>query len=667
MKEVHYSISKGTSIYWNEPYTKGVRSFMRVSNVTVRKRLTIVLLIGILIFSIIDMRLGYVQFLLGDQLTEKAKGLWSRNIPFAPKRGEIVDRNGVALASNISAPTVYVVPRQIKNPAEAAEKIAAVLNMSKEKAYGLITKKTSSVKIPEGRKISHQKAKEIRDLGIEGVYIGEDSKRHYPFGNYLSHVLGFAGIDNQGLMGLELYYDKELRGKEGSVKFYANAKGERMNDMADDYEPPVDGLDLKLTIDSRINTIMEREFDNAEAVYHPDGLIGIAMDPKTGEILAMSSRPSFEPDNFRNVAPEIYNRNLPVWSTYEPGSTFKIITLAAALEEGKVNLEEDHFHDPGSVTVGGAKLRCWKRGGHGSQSFLEVVQNSCNPGFVELGERLGKEKLFQYVKDFGFGQKTGIDLQGEGTGILFNLERVGPVEQATTAFGQGVSVTPIQQVTAVSAAINGGTLYTPYIAKELINPKTGEVVMKKTPQAKRKVISEKTSEQIRYALESVVAQGTGGKAFVEGYRVGGKTGTAQKAKDGRYLENNHIVSFIGFAPADDPQIVVYVAVDNPKGTIQFGGTVAAPIVGTIIGDSLRAMGVEPRKEQIEKEIKWPDTPMVEVPDLVGITKTEIGELMLNLKIDASGEGDTVVRQTPQAGVKLKEGSTIRLYFDNVDE
>lgn len=640
---------------------------MRVSNVTVRKRLTIVLLIGLLVFFVIDMRLGYVQFLLGDNLTEKAKGLWSRNIPFEPKRGEIVDRNGVALATNISAPTVYVVPRQIKNPAEAAEKIAAVLNMSKEKAYQLITKKTSSVKIPEGRKLSHQKAKEIRALGIEGVYIGEDSKRHYPFGNYLSHVLGFAGIDNQGLMGLELYYDKELSGEEGAVKFYANAKGERMNDMADDYEPPVDGLDLRLTIDSKIQTIMEREFDNAEAAYHPDGLIGIAMAPKTGEILAMSSRPSFEPDNFRNVAPEIYNRNLPVWSNYEPGSTFKIITLAAALEEGKVDLEKERFNDPGSVTVGGARLRCWKRGGHGSQSFLEVVQNSCNPGFVELGDRLGKEKLFKYVKDFGFGQKTGIDLQGEGTGILFNLERVGPVEQATTAFGQGVSVTPIQQVTAVSAAINGGTLFTPYIAKELIDPKTGKVVMKKNPQAKRKVISEQTSEQIRYALESVVAQGTGGKAFVEGYRVGGKTGTAQKAKDGRYLENNHIVSFIGFAPADDPQIVVYVAVDNPKGTIQFGGTVAAPIVGNMIGDSLRAMGVEPRKEQIEKEIKWPDTPMVEVPELVGITKTEIGELMLNLKIDASGEGDTVVRQTPKAGVKLKEGSTIRLYFDNVDE
>lgn len=637
---------------------------MRVSNVTVRKRLTAALFVGILVFFIIDLRLGYVQFFLGNMLTDGAKELWSRDIPFEPERGEIVDRNGVPLATNVSAPTVYVVPRQIKDPADAAEKLAAVLNMPKEKAYELITKRASSVKIPQGRKISHEKAKEIRALGIEGVYIGEDSKRHYPFGNYLSHVLGFAGIDNQGLMGLELYYDEKLKGKKGSVKFYANAKGERMNDMADDYKPPVDGMDLKLTIDSKIQTIVERELDIAQAEYNPDGIIAIAMNPNNGEVLAMSSRPDFDPANFKNVPPEIYNRNLPIWSTYEPGSTFKIITLAAALEEGKVNLEKDHFHDSGSVEVGGARLRCWKKGGHGSQTYLEVVQNSCNPGFVELGERLGKESLFKYIRDFGFGEKTGIDLQGEGKGILFNLDRVGPVEQATTAFGQGVSVTPIQQVAAISAAVNGGTLYTPYIAKELINPATGEVLMKKSPDAKRKVISKETSDEIRKALESVVAKGSGKKAFVDGYRVGGKTGTAQKAQNGRYLENNHIVSFIGFAPADDPQLVVYVAVDNPKGTVQFGGVVAAPIVGEIMGDSLRAMGVKPRKDQIEKELTWMDSPMIEVPDMVGLTKKDLGELYLNLKIDASGTGNTVVKQTPQPGIKLKEGSTIRLYFDD---
>ncbi|MFH7818800.1 stage V sporulation protein D [Neobacillus thermocopriae] len=636
---------------------------MRVSNVTVRKRLLIALFVGMAIFFIIDVRLGYVQFYLGDMLTARAKDSWSRNIPFEPERGEIVDRNGVPLATNISAPTVYVIPRQIKDPAATAEKLASVLNYSKEKAYRDITKKENIVRIKEGRKISHEKAKEIRSLGLDGVYIGEDSKRHYPYGSYLSHVLGFVGVDNQGLMGLEKYYDKELDGERGSVKFYANAKGERMNDMADDYEKPVKGLDLKLTIDSKIQTIVERELDIAEAQYNPDGIIAIAMNPNNGEILAMSSRPSFDPANFRNVPQEVYNRNLPVWMTYEPGSTFKIITLAAALEEGKVNLEKEHFHDHGSVEVAGARLKCWKRGGHGSQTFLEVVQNSCNPGFVELGQRLGKEKLFKYIKDFGFGEKTGIDLQGEGTGILFNLNRVGPVELATTAFGQGVSVTPIQQVAAVSAAINGGILYKPFIAKELIDPVTKEVVMRNTPVEKRRVISEETSKKIRHALESVVAQGTGTKAFVDSYRVGGKTGTAQKAKGGKYLENNFIVSFIGFAPADDPQIVVYVAVDNPKGVRAFGGTISAPIVGNIMKDGLSALGVEPRKEQIEKEIKWPDTPPIVLPNFVGMTKQELQEQLINLQIDASGDGDVVVSQSPEPGTKVKEGSKIRLYFD----
>ncbi|WP_033006542.1 penicillin-binding transpeptidase domain-containing protein, partial [Geobacillus sp. WSUCF1] len=400
----------------------------------------------------------------------------------------------------------------------------------------------------------------------------------------------------------------------------------------------------------------------AEAKYNPDGIIAIAMDPNTGEILAMASRPTFNPADYRSVPPEIYNRNLPIWSTYEPGSTFKIITLAAALEEHKVNLLKDHFFDPGYAKVAGATLRCWKKGGHGDQTFLEVVQNSCNPGFVELGERLGKETLFRYIKQFGFGEKTGIDLQGEGTGILFDLKRVGPVELATTAFGQGVSVTPIQQVAAVSAAINGGILYTPYIAKQWVDPETGEIVRRNTPKAKRRVISEETSKQVRYALESVVAQGTGKKAYVEGYRVGGKTGTAQKAQGGRYLQNNHIVSFIGFAPADDPKLVVYVAVDNPKGTVQFGGTVAAPIVGKIMEDSLRTLGVKPRKDQLEKERDWNEPKVIEVPNLIGMTKNDLQEQLFDLKLDVSGEGDVVVEQSPKPGAKVKEGSTVRIYL-----
>lgn len=634
----------------------------RVSTVTVRKRLSYFLLIGLIVFLIIDMRLGYVQFVLGDDLSGRARDSWSRNIPFEPERGKIIDRNGVPIAENKSAPTVFLIPRQIENPAAAAESLAPVLNASKEKLFKHMTANSSIERIPEGRKISYEKAREIRALDIKGVYIAEDSKRHYPFGRYLSHVLGFTGIDNQGLMGLELYYDKELQGKKGSVQFFSDAKGRRMPDMSDDYEAPVDGYDLKLTIDTRVQTIMERELDNAEAQFKPDGIVAIAMDPNNGEILAMSSRPSFDPADFRDVPQEIYNRNLPIWSTYEPGSTFKIITLAAALEEGMVDLEHDHFYDGGSVKVGGASLRCWKKGGHGSQSFLEVVQNSCNPGFVELGDRLGKEKLFEYIRGFGFGQKTGIDLAGEGTGILFKLNQVGPVEQATTAFGQGVSVTPIQQVSAVAAAVNGGTLYQPYIAKELVDPITGTVAMRKAPVAKKRVISEKTSNEIRHALESVVAQGTGRNAFIDTYRVGGKTGTAQKAKDGRYLENNHIVSFIGFAPADDPQLVIYAAVDNPKGTIQFGGTVAAPVVGKIMEDSLRALDVKPRKNQIEKETNWLDPKMVTVPNLKGYTRKELLQQMLDLRLEVSGQGTKVIQQAPEPGVKVEAGSVIRVYM-----
>lgn len=255
--------------------------------------------------------------------------------------------------------------------------------------------------------------------------------------------------------------------------------------------------------------------------------------------------------------------------------TFKIITLSSALEEKVVDLEKDHFYDAGAVQVENARIRCWKAGGHGAQTFLQVVENSCNPGFVELGQRLGKEKLFSYIKNFGFGSKTGVDLTGEGSGILFSLDRVGPVELATTAFGQGVSVTPIQQITAVSAAINGGTLYKPYIVKALLEPETGDVIKQMEPSVVRKVISEETSEKVRYALESVVANGTGRNAYIDGYRVGGKTGTAQKVSNGAYMVGNYIVSFIGFLPADDPQVIVYVAVDHPKGITQYGGTVHA--------------------------------------------------------------------------------------------
>ncbi|WP_156290430.1 stage V sporulation protein D [Oceanobacillus salinisoli] len=638
----------------------------RVSTVTVRKRIVTVFLFAILILAIIVIRLGYVQFFLGDELVGQATDLWTRDIVFEPERGLILDAEGEVLAENVTAPSIVVVPRQIEEPEDTASKLANILNMDKDQVFEQITKNASSANLrPEGIKISEEQEKAVRSANLSGVYLSKDSKRHYPLGDDLSHVLGFAGIDNQGLMGLELYYDEQLSGEEGSLAFYSDAKGRRLETLADIYNPPTDGNHLKTTINSKVQTIIERELDLVESKYEPDSALAIAVDPKTGGVLGMSSRPNFHPENYMDVDQSIFNRNLPIWATYEPGSTFKIITLAAALEEDAVDLEEDEFHDDGSIEVGGANIHCWKSGGHGHQSYLEVVQNSCNPGFVNLGQMLGTEKLYSYIDRFGFGQETGIDLQGEATGILFKPENVGPVELATTSFGQGVSVTPIQQVMAVAAAVNGGYLYEPYIAEEWIDPQTGEVVDKREPEMKERVISQSTSEELRYALESVVAQGTGRPAYVEGYRVGGKTGTAQKVgPNGGYLENNYIVSFIGFAPADDPEIVVYVAVDNPKNTVQFGGVVAAPIVGTIIGDSLRALGVEPRTGGLEKKYQWPEEPAVEVPDLIGLSKGELAEMLTNLSIETSGSGDYIIDQAPDPGTKLEPGSKVRIYLSD---
>jgi stage V sporulation protein D (sporulation-specific penicillin-binding protein) len=636
---------------------------MKVSNVTVRRRLFAALLVGIIAFIGLIGRLAYVQLWKGEELAAKAEDSWRREVPFTAKRGEILDRNGIRLAYNISSPTIWAVPVQIKDKEATAHALAPVLGMSEMKLLPLLQKRASIVKLaPQGRKVTLEKAQEIRALALPGIMIGEDNKRYYPYGSLAAHVLGFTGIDNQGLTGIEAKYNQFLEGIPGSVAYLSDAAGNLMPGSGDTYNAPKDGLSLQLTLDKQIQTIMERELDAAVARLHPDHIIAIAMNPNNGEVLGMASRPTFQPDQYREVPKEVYDRNLPVWMTYEPGSTFKIITLAAAIEEKKVDLLNERFFDPGAVEVGGARLRCWKKGGHGSQSFLEVVQNSCNPGFVALGQRLGKESLFDYIRKFGFGSKTGIDINGEENGILFKLSQVGPVELATTAFGQGVSVTPIQQITAVAAAINGGTLYKPHIAKGWINPDTGETVESIEPEAVRKVISDSTSKQVREALETVVAQGTGGNAFIDGYRVGGKTGTAQKVVNGRYSTSEHIVSFVGFAPADDPQIIIYLAVDNPQG-IQFGGVVAAPIVRNMLEDSLHYLGIPPRTHQVDKEYKLGENRIVTVPNIVGKTVSDLYEdLNMNFNLSAAGTGKTVIRQAPSAGSRVEKGSTIRIYL-----
>lgn len=624
-----------------------------------------IFVIGVfIVFVIVILKVFYIQVFEYDKLNSLASSLWSRNLPIEADRGKIYDRNGVVLADNITTTSLVLIPNQIKDKKDVTEKLAKILNVSYDQMKEHVYKNTSIERVhPFGRRLDYKVAEKIEKLNLEGVYLVRESKRSYPYGTELSHTLGFVGIDNQGLSGIELQYDDYLTGSYGAIKYFSDAKGNKL-DLTQVYESPQNGVNVTLTINQKIQASVERELNNVVTKYNPETALAIAMDPNTGEILAISSRPNFDAVNYQNYDIETLNRNLPIWATYEPGSTFKIITLSAALNEGLVDLDKETFYDAGSVKVANAKIKCWKAGGHGHQTFLQVVENSCNPGFVELGNRLGKEKLFDYIDKFGFGKKTGVDLNGEASGILFNLDKVGPVELATTAFGQGVSVTPIQQITAVSAAINGGTLYKPYIVKSLNDPETNSVIKENTPTKVRQVISKETSSEVRRALESVVTNGSGRSAYIEGYRVGGKTGTAQKVKDGAYMVGNYILSFIGFLPADDPQVVVYVAINNPKRVIQYGGVVSAPVAKTILTDAIDALGIEKRKVTTEKKYNWDDKKYYTVEDVVGKTPKEAAKILSKYTIEYSGSGNTVISQTPEAGTRLEEQSTIRLMLGN---
>lgn len=631
---------------------------MFFKDIHIRIRLFFVIVV-ILFFTIIG-KVIYIQVFEYEKLSELSSDLWSRELPIEASRGIIYDRNGEVLADNITTTSLVLIPNQIKEKDKAIKELSRILNVSEEEMSKHVNKNTSIERVhPEGRRLSFEVADEISKLNLDGVYLVKESKRNYPYDKNLSHVLGYVGIDNQGLSGLELQYDEYLTGEYGSIKYFSDAKGNKL-ELSEVYEQPQDGMNLMLTIDNNIQLAVERELDNAVSKYNPESALAIVMDPNSGEILAMSSRPNFSPSNYQDYSVEEINRNLPIWKNYEPGSTFKIITLAASLEEETVDLQNDRFYDGGSVRVANAKIKCWKTKGHGAQTFLQVVENSCNPGFVALGQRLGKERLFSYIDKFGFGKKTGIDLNGEASGIIFKLDRVGEVELATTAFGQGVSVTPIQQITAVSAAINGGTLYKPYVVKAVKEPETNTTIIENKKQKVRKVIEKQTSQKVALALESVVTNGTGRNAFIDGYRVGGKTGTAQKVENGKYLSGNYILSFIGFLPADDPKVVVYVAIDNPKGVVQYGGTVAAPIAKAILEDCITALDIKKSENASEKKYQFWDKKYVAIPNVVNEKLSKVKGKLTSFDVQYTGSGDYILFQSPSGGERVLEGSKIRI-------
>jgi len=641
---------------------------VRVTRGMMRRRLVLLLLSLLLALSGLMVRLVYIQVVQASWLSNLAQASWSRNIPVFGMRGTIYDDQGKKLVYTASAATVLAIPAQVKDKAGTARVLAPILQMQRDTLLSLLQKQTLMVYLsPGGRRISAEQESAIKNLGLPGIYITEEGQQVYPYGDLAAQVLGITGAENQGLTGLEKQYNPSLAGKSGSITFYANVTGERMPGVGEQFVPPVNGQDLKLTLDAQIQQFAEREIEEAVAKYNPDSASLIVANPTTGAILAMANYPTFDPAHWQDYPPANYNRNLAIWQTFEPGSTFKVVTLSAALQEQKINLN-DRFYDPGYYEVAGHRIKCWKAGGHGSESFLNVVENSCNPGFIAMGERLGKDSLFSYIKKFGFGSKTGIDLPGEGNGILFSLNKVGPLELATTAFGQGVSVTPIQQVMAMSAVANGGLLMKPYVVQQVVNAATDTVVSNTQPTVVRRVISEQTSLQVRQALESVVAQGTGGGAFIDGYRVAGKTGTAQVAQNGRYQSGHYIVSFIGMAPANNPKLVAYLAIDHPRpqNGVIFGGVIAAPIVGQILADSLQYLNVPKSTDGIPKKQRWGDIPQVQLPNFLGLTLGDAQRLALQsgsqIRTQVVGFGKYVVQQSPAGGSTVPAGSTVRLFL-----
>ena len=626
---------------------------------SIDKRIKILFLLLLIPFLLIFFKVFYIQVFQYKKLNNLAKDLWSRNLEIEADRGKILDRNGVVLADNLTTTSLVIVPSQIKKKKKVAQELAKILEVSEKEMMRHISKKTSIERIhPEGRRLSYEVAEKIQNLKFEGVYLLKEAKRYYPYDDLLSHTLGYVGIDNQGLSGLELQYDKYLTGKNGAIKYFSDAHGNKIS-MSDIYVAPVSGMNINLTIDIRIQKALEREMNNIADMFEPNMALAMVVNPKTGEILGMSSLPDFNPNQYQTYAKDVLSRNLPIWSSYEPGSTFKVVTMASAIEEGVVDIFKDRFYDSGKVNLDGSVLKCWKSGGHGDQTFLEVLQNSCNPGFVKLGQMLGKEKLFSYIHKFGFGEKTGVDLNGEGKGILFSLERVGNVELATSAFGQGISVTPIQQIMAVSATVNGGYLYQPYIVKSISN-NTNTVLKEYSTIFKRKVISGETSAIMRIALENVVAKGGGKSAYIEGYRIGGKTGTAQKQENGIYLVNNYIMSFMSVVPSNDPQAILYLAIDNPKHTAMLSSYTTTPIARRLLLDIIEALKIPKQEGAIEKDLEWNDKISYTVPNVIGKTLEEAKKELFNFKIVTEGKGKTVIEQSPHGGETLEDGSKVRL-------
>lgn len=553
-----------------------------------RKLLLIYVLCIALICTAVAGKLVYLMVFKSRHYSEKALEVQERQRKIKAPRGRIFDRNGQIIASNKTVCTVSVIYNQIKNPEKVIEILSKELDLSKEEVRKKVIKRSSREKIKSN--ISKEIGDKIREYNLEGVKVDEDYKRYYPYSSLASKVLGFTGADNQGIVGLEVKYDKYLEGIPGLILTPTDSRGIEQDTALEERVEPISGNDLITSIDVNIQQYAEQIAYNALEAKKANYVCIIVMNPNNGEILAMVNAPEFDlndpytlnydagADVTGKKKQDLLNkmwRNQCINDTYEPGSTFKVVTATAALEEGVVTLDSK-FNCPGFRIVDDRKIRCHKTTGHGAETFLQGTMNSCNPVFIDLGLRVGPKNFYKYLDKLGLRGKTGIDIPGEASTIIHQLKNVGNVEMATMAFGQSFQITPVQYLVAASAVINGGTLITPHFAVKSVNA-DGEVVENFKYKEKKNVVSKKTSETMKYVLEKVISEGTGSKGKVEGYKVGGKTATSQKLPRG---SGKYIASFMGFAPADNPQVIAMAIVDEPEG-IYYGGQVAAPLISRL--------------------------------------------------------------------------------------
>lgn len=562
-----------------------------------KKKILVVFTCAFLILTGLIGRLVYLMVFDAEYYQKRAEDLHKREREIKAARGEIVDRNGVVLATNKTVCTISVIHSQIKEPERVTEILAKELEMNQAEVRKRVEKISSMEKVKTN--VEKEVGDKIREYNLDGVKVDEDYKRYYPYDSLASKVLGFTGGDNQGIIGLEVKYEETLKGSNGTILTTTDARGIELDAVAEDRIEPVAGKTLEISMDYNIQKYCEQAAEKVMLEKQADGVSILLMNPQNGEILSMVNVPEFNlNDPFElNTGEELEGeklqdalnamwRNRCINDTYEPGSTFKIITSAACLEEGVVT-PEDTFSCPGYRMVEDRRIRCHKVGGHGSETFVQGIQNSCNPVFIDIGLRLGAERFYDYFQQFGLLDLTGIDLPGEAGTIMHQVENIGLVELATISFGQSFQVTPVQMAVTVSSIINGGRRVTPHFGKAVLD-REGNVLETLSYEERSGVVSEKTSKTMQTLLEGVVANGSGKNAYIEGYSIGGKTATSQTLPRSA---NKYISSFIGFAPAEDPQVLGMVVIHNPQG-IYYGGTIAAPILRSIFDNVLPYLGIE---------------------------------------------------------------------------